>query len=82
MHACTDGAICGYCWCVFQEAFDDQGGDLRKELTEEQKEELTVALRRLSPDRVELVSMQIYQCIVLHLIGHSKEDFVSPDNYE
>ena len=82
MHACTDGAVCGYCWCVFQEAFDDQGGDLRKELTEEQKEELTVALRRLSPDRVELVSMQIYQCIVLHLIGHSKEDFVSPDNYE
>ena len=67
---------------MIQEAFDDQGGDLRKELTEEQKEELTAALRRLTPDRVELVSMQIYQCIVLHLIGHSKEDFASPDNYE
>ena len=73
---------CGYYWYVIQEAFDDQGGDLRKELMEEQKEELTAALRRLTPDRVELVSMQIYQCIVLHLIGHSKEDFVSPHKYE
>ena len=66
-----------------QEAVDNQGGELRKELTEEQKEELNVALRRLSPDHVELVLMQIYQCIMLHLIVHSDdENFASPDNYE
>ena len=66
-----------------QEAFDDQGQELRKELTEEQTDSVIACLQRLSADRVELVFSLMYQCIVLHLFGHSHdEEFASPDNME
>ena len=65
-----------------QEAFDGQGQNVRAELSKEQKEELDAAFKRLSPDRVQLVLAQIYQCIVLLLIPHSgDEDYASPGNY-
>ncbi|KAK7097425.1 hypothetical protein V1264_004409 [Littorina saxatilis] len=65
-----------------EEAFDEQGRELRKELSERQVDEVNSILRRLTPERVELVLTQIYQCIVLRLTGHSQdEDYASPDNY-
>ena len=55
---------------------------MREELSAEQKEELEAAFRRLSPERVELVLAQIFQCIVLRLIPQSKdEDYANPGNY-
>ncbi|XP_070197743.1 E3 ubiquitin-protein ligase rnf213-alpha-like isoform X2 [Littorina saxatilis] len=66
-----------------EEAFDGQGAELRKELREDEREELNTALHRLSMERVEMLLTQVYMCIVLQLLGHSHdEDFARPDAYD
>jgi hypothetical protein len=67
---------------LVQEPFDGQGEELHKALSERQKIELSAWLRQLSPDHVELAVSQLYQCIMLNLIGHSHdEDYANPENY-
>ncbi|KAK7465937.1 hypothetical protein BaRGS_00037515, partial [Batillaria attramentaria] len=64
-----------------QEAFDDQGEHLRKDLTEEQKQDLQEALSRSSRERLDVLLQQIFECIMLRLMQQTEEGYASPDNY-
>nr|KAG5687644.1 hypothetical protein BaRGS_008127 [Batillaria attramentaria] len=63
------------------EAFDDQGEHLRKDLTEEQKQDLQEALSRSSRERLDVLLQQIFECIMLRLMQQTEEGYASPDNY-
>ncbi|XP_070190023.1 E3 ubiquitin-protein ligase rnf213-alpha-like [Littorina saxatilis] len=67
----------------YQEAFDTLRKELREELTVEQGKELEAACQRMSIERLELLLLQLFECIMLRLSEpHDGGDDARPENFK
>ncbi|XP_070188878.1 E3 ubiquitin-protein ligase rnf213-alpha-like [Littorina saxatilis] len=66
-----------------EEAFDTIDKELRTELTAEQGDELKAACQRMSIDRLELLLLQLFECIMLRLSEpRDQDDDTRPANFK
>ena len=70
-------------FCTFpQDAFDGIEKELREELTPEQGQELEAMFQHMSVERLELLLLQLFECIMLHLSEpRSQDDDTHPENF-
>lgn len=67
---------------LLQDAFDGVEKELREDLTPEQGKELEAMCQRMSIERLELLLLQLFECIMLHLSEpRNQDDDVRPENY-
>ncbi|KAK7494871.1 hypothetical protein BaRGS_00013998, partial [Batillaria attramentaria] len=65
-----------------QDAFDSQEKELRVELSDDQEKELEKTCQRMSIERLELLLLQLFECIMLRLSEpRDQDDDTQPDNF-
>lgn len=66
---------------MWQEAFDSDTR-LQKELTEGQKKEVKAMCQPMPVERLELLLLHLFECIMLHLSEPvDQEDGINPENF-
>ncbi|XP_076467024.1 E3 ubiquitin-protein ligase RNF213-like [Babylonia areolata] len=66
-----------------QDAFDSVERELREDLSEEQGMEVEGMCQHMSVERLELLLLQLFECIMLHLSEpHTQDDDVRPENFK
>ena len=80
----TKCAMCPLAFIIVkQDAFDGVEKELREDLTAEQRKELETMCQHMSVERLELLLLQLFECIMLHLSEpRNQDDDARPENYK
>ncbi|XP_076466869.1 E3 ubiquitin-protein ligase rnf213-alpha-like [Babylonia areolata] len=66
-----------------QDAFDSVERELREDMSVEQGMEVERMCQQMSVERLELLLLQLFECIMLHLTEpHTQDDDVRPENFK